>query len=106
MLAAQRLQPTAFYIRKKIFSITLLILFYHSSFNRLKNEVNPKTGLPIFGFATSISLLLFYAFSLQCMSTVAVTYKETKSLKWTSVQFIYMTALAYFSALIAFQLLS
>jgi ferrous iron transport protein B len=74
--------------------------------DRLKNEVNPKTGLPIFGFATSISLLLFYAFSLQCMSTVAVTYKETKSLKWTSVQFIYMTALAYFSALIAFQLLS
>jgi ferrous iron transport protein B len=74
--------------------------------DRLKNEVNPKTGLPIFGFATSISLLLFYAFSLQCMSTVAVTYKETKSIKWTSVQFIYMTALAYFSALIAFQLLS
>ncbi len=74
--------------------------------DRLKNEVNPQTGLPIFGFATSISLLLFYAFSLQCMSTVAVTYKETKSLKWTSLQFIYMTALAYFSALIAFQLLS
>jgi ferrous iron transport protein B len=74
--------------------------------DRLRNEVDPKTGLPIFGFATSISLLLFYAFSLQCMSTVAVTYKETKSIKWTIIQFIYMTALAYFSALIAFQLLS
>ncbi len=74
--------------------------------DRLKKEVNPTTGLPVFGFATSISLLLFYAFSLQCMSTVAVTYKETKSLKWTSIQFVYMTALAYFSALIAFQLLS
>jgi ferrous iron transport protein B len=74
--------------------------------DRLKNEVDPKMGMPIFGFATSISLLLFYAFSLQCMSTVAVTYKETKSIKWTIIQFIYMTALAYFSALIAFQLLS
>jgi len=74
--------------------------------DRLKKEVNPATGLPVFGFATSISLLLFYAFSLQCMSTVAVTYKETKSLKWTSIQFVYMTVLAYFSALIAFQLLS
>lgn len=74
--------------------------------DRLKNEVDPKMGMRIFGFATSISLLLFYAFSLQCMSTVAVTYKETKSIKWTSIQFIYMTALAYFSALIAFQLLS
>ncbi len=73
--------------------------------DRLKNELNPDTGLPIFGIATSISLLLFYAFSLQCMSTVAVTYKETKSIKWTAIQFGYMTALAYFSALIAFQLL-
>ena len=74
--------------------------------NRLKKEVNPSTGLPVFGFATSISLLLFYAFSLQCMSTVAVTYKETKSIKWTSIQFTYMTLLAYFSALIAYQILS
>lgn len=73
--------------------------------DRLKAEINPKTGLPAFSFATCISLLLFYAFSLQCMSTVAVTYKETKSLKWTLLQFGYMTMLAYFMALIAFQLL-
>ncbi|NOQ74162.1 MAG: ferrous iron transport protein B [Crocinitomix sp.] len=73
--------------------------------DRLKSEVNPNTGMPVFGIATSISLLLFYAFSLQCMSTVAVTYKETKSIKWTAIQFGYMTVLAYFSALIAFQLL-
>ena len=73
--------------------------------DRLKAEVNPHTGMPAFGLATSISLLLFYAFSLQCMSTVAVTYKETKSVKWTAIQFGYMTVLAYFSALIAYQLL-
>ncbi len=73
--------------------------------DRLKTEkdVNGKT---VFTFATSISLLLFYAFALQCFSTIAVTYKETKSLKWTSIQFVYMTALAYFSALIAYQILA
>lgn len=74
--------------------------------DRLKNEVNPNTGKPVFGVATSISLLIFYAFALQCMSTVAVTYKETKSIKWTAIQFGYMTTLAYFAALIAYQILS
>ena len=74
--------------------------------DRLKNEKNPNTGLPAFGLATSVSLLLFYAFSLQCMSTVAVTYKETKSLKWTLIQFGYMTVLAYVAALVAYILLS
>ena len=74
--------------------------------NRLKSEINSKTGQPAFNFATCVSLLLFYAFSLQCLSTVAVTYKETNSLKWTSIQFLYMSVLAYFSAMIAFQLLS
>ena len=73
--------------------------------DRLKTEVNSNNGQPAFGFATCVSLLLFYAFSLQCLSTVAVTYKETASIKWTAIQFVYMTALAYFSAMLAYQLL-
>lgn len=73
--------------------------------DRLKSQKKADGSL-VFGFATSISLLLFYAFALQCLSTVAVTYKETKSIKWTTIQFVYMTALAYFSALIAYQILS
>ena len=73
--------------------------------DRLRQEKNSRTGLPAFGFATCVSLLLFYAFSLQCLSTVAVTYKETKSMKWTLIQFFYMTILAYLVALIAYQLL-
>lgn len=73
--------------------------------DRLKSQ-KKADGTLVFGFATSISLLLFYAFALQCFSTVAVTYKETKSIKWTSIQFAYMTALAYFSALIAYQILT
>ncbi len=77
-----------------------------SIINKLKKERNPKTGILIFSFATSISLLLFYAFSLQCLSTVAITYKETKSLKWTVVQFLYMSIFAYIVSFIAYQLLS
>jgi len=77
-----------------------------SIINKLKKEKNPTTGVAVFSFATSISLLLFYAFSLQCLSTVAVTYKETKSIKWTLVQFLYMSIFAYIVSLMAFQLLS
>lgn len=72
---------------------------------RLKSEVNPDTGASVFNIATTVSLLLFYAFALQCLSTVAVTYKETKSIKWTAIQFFYMGAIAYFAALIAYQIL-
>jgi len=74
--------------------------------NRLAQERNTETGELTFTLATAVSLLLFYAFSLQCFSTVAVTYKETKSIKWTAIQFIYMSVFAYLAALIAFQLLS
>ena len=73
--------------------------------NRLKQEKNPETGLVVFSFATAMSLLMFYAFALQCLSTVAVTYKETKSLKWTAVQFLYMSGFAYIMAFITYQLL-
>ncbi|MCB9225266.1 MAG: ferrous iron transport protein B [Crocinitomicaceae bacterium] len=73
--------------------------------DRLKTQKR-MDGLPAFGFATCVSLLLFYAFALQCLSTVAVTYKETKSIKWTTIQFVYMTLLAYFTALLAYQLLA
>lgn len=52
------------------------------------------------------SLLLFYAFALQCMSTVAVVKRETKSWKWVTAQFIFMFALAYGSSFVVFQLLS
>jgi ferrous iron transport protein B len=74
--------------------------------NRLKQERNPETGLLVFNFATAVSLLLFYAFSLQCFSTVAVTYKETKSVKWTAIQFFYMSIFAYIAALVSYQILS
>ena len=73
--------------------------------NRMAAEVNPILGGPLFNFASGISLLLFYAFAMQCMSTLAIVKKETNSWKWPTLQLIIMTAFAYIVALIAFQFL-
>lgn len=73
--------------------------------NKIKLAKNPQTGLPVFTFATGLSLMLFYAFAMQCMSTVAIVYRETKSWKWPVIQLVYMTLMAYFAALLAYQLL-
>lgn len=73
---------------------------------RLQQEVNPETGGPRFTPAVGLSLLIFYAFAMQCMSTIAVVYRETKGWKWPLIQLTYMTLLAYVSALIVYQTLS
>jgi len=73
--------------------------------NMLKSK-NPKTNQPVYTAATVISLLIFYVFAMQCMSTLAVTYKETQSLKWTLTQLFYMSGLAYIFSFIAYRLLS
>ena len=73
---------------------------------KMNAEINPQSGERRYGLATGVSLMIFYAFAMQCMSTLAVTKRETKSWKWPLVQFGYMTLLAYFGALLAYQLLS
>ena len=73
--------------------------------NRMAGEVNPILGGPLFTFASGISLLLFYAFAMQCMSTLAIVQRETNSWKWPVLQLVIMSAFAYIIALIAFQLL-
>lgn len=73
--------------------------------NRMKAEVNPILGGPLFNFASGISLLLFYAFAMQCMSTLAIVKRETNSWKWPAIQFTAMTVIAYFAALAAYQIL-
>ncbi|WP_124979250.1 ferrous iron transport protein B [Nonlabens xiamenensis] len=72
---------------------------------RMAAEQNPILGGPLFNFASGISLLLFYAFAMQCMSTLAIVKRETNGWKWPALQFFFMTAIAYFAALGAFQLL-
>lgn len=73
--------------------------------NRMRAEINPETGKPLYDTALGFSLLIFYAFAMQCMSTLATTYRETKSWKYPTIQFFYMTTLAYVSAFIVYQLL-
>ena len=74
--------------------------------NRMRAEINPQTGKPMYDMALGFSLLIFYAFAMQCMSTLATTYRETKSWKYPLIQFGYMTALAYLSAFLVYQTLS
>ncbi len=63
-------------------------------------------GRKVFTLASGISLLLFYAFAMQCMSTLAIVKRETKSWKWPMVQLVGMSIIAYIFALIAFQILN
>lgn len=71
---------------------------------RLRKEQNPETNTSRYNIATCISLLLFYAFAMQCMSTLAIVKRETGGWKWPVIQFIAMLILAYLAALIAYQL--
>ena len=73
--------------------------------NRMAAEVHPITGAPLFNLASGISLLLFYAFAMQCMSTLAIVKRETNSWKWPIVQLVFMSIVAYGIALIAYQIL-
>ena len=73
--------------------------------NRMAQETN-AFGEPLFNIASGISLMLFYAFAMQCMSTLAIVKKETNSWKWPILQLFFMTILAYLSALISFQILN
>jgi len=72
---------------------------------RMGAEINPVLGGPLFTFASGISLLLFYAFAMQCMSTLAIVKKETNTWKWPLLQLVIMSSFAYLVALIAFQVL-
>jgi ferrous iron transport protein B len=68
---------------------------------KMSKLTNAHTGKKLFDRGTSIALLLFYLFALQCMSTLAVVKKETGSWKFPVLQFIYMGCIAYASAWVA-----
>jgi len=72
---------------------------------KMKSATNPDTGQPVFTLAVAFSLMMFYAFAMQCASTVAVVYRETKSWRWPAIQFAYMTVLAYAASLLVYNLL-
>lgn len=73
---------------------------------KLAKEVHSDTGEKVFDKATGFSLMVFYAFAMQCMSTLAVVYRETKSWKWPILQTLVMTGIAYLAAFITYQIFS
>jgi ferrous iron transport protein B len=72
---------------------------------KMKEEMNPVTLQPVYSTAVAFSLMLFYAFAMQCMSTIAVVYRETGGIKWPLIQFLFMTTLAYLSSFTVYQIL-
>jgi ferrous iron transport protein B len=72
--------------------------------NRMAAELNDK-GKPLFDLASGISLMLFYAFAMQCMSTLAIVKRETNSWKWPLLQLVFMSSFAYLVALAAYQII-
>lgn len=73
--------------------------------DKMANAKNAETGLPVFTVATAFSLMMFYAFAMQCMSTMAVVYRETKHIKWPVIQFVYMLVLAYVASYLTYVIL-
>jgi ferrous iron transport protein B len=73
---------------------------------KMRAEINPYTQKPVYTPAVGFSLLVFYAFAMQCMSTFAVVYRETKGWKYPIIQFLYLTGLAYLSSWLVFNALS
>jgi ferrous iron transport protein B len=74
--------------------------------DRMKMEINPETGKKRYNEAVCWSLMIFYAFAMQCVSTLAVVFRETRSYKWVTIQFLYMSVLAYLGSWITYTLLS
>lgn len=72
--------------------------------DRLRDEKR-NDGTPVYTLASGVSLMVFYVFAMQCMATLAVVKRETKSWKWPLIQMAFMGILAYFGALMAYQLL-
>ncbi len=73
---------------------------------KMMGEINPDTGEPRYNLAVGVSLMLFYAFAMQCMSTLAVVRRETGTWKWAIFQFVFMGFFAYISSFFAYNILS
>jgi ferrous iron transport protein B len=95
---------------REVFVGTLATIYSvgNDSQETIKNKMSAEIrsdGSPLFNLASGISLMLFYAFAMQCMSTLAIVKKETNGWKWPLIQLVAMTIIAYFAALIVYQIL-
>ena len=96
---------------REVFVGTLATIYNvgDSSEETIKNRMSAETyadGTPVFNLASGLSLMVFYAFAMQCMSTLAIVRKETNSWRWPAVQLVVMTVIAYLGALATFQYFS
>ena len=96
---------------REVFVGTLATIYNvgDSSEVTIKNRMSAETysdGTPVFNLASGLSLMVFYAFAMQCMSTLAIVRKETNSWRWPVVQLVVMTLIAYMGALVTFQYFS
>ena len=73
---------------------------------KMQAEINPVTHKPTFSIAVCLSLLVFYALAMQCASTIAAVYKETKSWKWPTLQFLLMSITAWVASWVVFNIFS
>lgn len=75
-----------------------------TTLNEKMRDARRKDGTPVYNLATGLSLLIFYAFAMQCISTLAIVKRETGSWKYPLIQFVYMLVLAYSSSLLIYEL--
>ncbi len=69
----------------------------------IQNDVNPATGEKVFTLATAASLLVFFVFALQCLSTLATIRRETNSWGWPAFAFGYLLVLAWGASFVTYR---
>ena len=77
----------------------------NSTLREKMSNAKKEDGTKVYTLATGLSLLIFYVLAMQCMSTIAIVKRETKSWKWPLIQLAYMSGLAYLCSFIVYQLL-
>jgi ferrous iron transport protein B len=101
---------TSFAAREVFVGSMATIYSVHQEDNRgllqtMKAEKN-SLGKPVYSLATGLSLMVFYVYAMQCMATLAIVKRETKSWKWPLIQLAYMGVLAYVASYIVYQIFS
>ena len=98
----------ASFAAREMFVSTMSIVYLgddKTETERGREEVRKKmAGTKKYDVRTCLSLLVFYVFAMQCLSTVAVTRRETNSWRWAILQVVYLTGFAYFAALATYQI--
>ena len=69
----------------------------------LREQTRPEDGKPVYTTLVAVTLMVFYVFALQCVSTVAIVRRETNSWKWPLFQWLYMGLLAWVLAFLTYQ---